>query len=151
MVLEGLVRVAIEFPRPSITSLIDEVESVISNKVQHEANGSQQQELLVFELSRGSECSLCKQELGKGNIVRLEERNSEKLALCRSCAKLDHLWILLAGNAKLTRLAAKYAKERYVILRWSNTRKRYERQGLLIDELAVLQAEKESGIVLEAR
>jgi len=81
-----------------------------------------QKEFLVFALSKMSECSVCKTELYSGNIVKLEERQGEKLALCRKCAKLDHLEILNRGNAKLTRLASNYSSFKAIILRWSRSR-----------------------------
>lgn len=102
-------------------------------------------ELVVFELSSSSQCSNCKMELFPGNIVKLETRNDEKLAFCRECAKLDHLEILCRGNAKVTRLAGKYSSIKYVILRWSKTRKRYERQGILVEAGALDRVESELG------
>jgi hypothetical protein len=64
-------------------------------------------------------------------------------ALCLTCADLDHLWFLPPGNAALTRRARKYSTLAAVVLKWSRARKRYERQGLLVEEQALQRAEAE--------
>jgi hypothetical protein len=62
-------------------------------------------------------------------------------ALCLACADLDHLWFLPSGDAALTRRAGKYSTLKAVVLKWSRARNRYERQGLLVEEAALHQAE----------
>jgi hypothetical protein len=62
---------------------------------------------------------------------------------CMSCADLDHLIFLPAGDAALTRRARKASGLSAVVVRWSRTRKRYERQGLLVEEPALDQAEQQ--------
>jgi hypothetical protein len=64
-----------------------------------------------------------------------------KGALCLSCADLDHLVFLPAGDVALTRRALKYATLSALVLQWSRARKRYERQGVLVEETALAQAE----------
>jgi hypothetical protein len=64
-----------------------------------------------------------------------------KGALCLSCADLDHLVFLPAGDVALTRRARKYATLSALVLQWSRARKRYERQGVLVEEAALAQAE----------
>jgi hypothetical protein len=56
---------------------------------------------------------------------------------------MDHLIFLSPGNAALTRRAHKHSTLSAVVLKWSQSRKRYERQGLLIEEAALEKAEKE--------
>jgi hypothetical protein len=68
---------------------------------------------------------------------------SDRGALCLACADLDHLEFLPSGDAALTRRASKYSKLRAVVLRWSRTRKRYERQGVLTETEAIERAETE--------
>ena len=97
-------------------------------------------ELLVFISRRDSTCDECKEELGHGAWITL---NREKGALCLSCADLDHLVFLPPGDAALTRRARKYSTLAAVVLEWSRTRKRYERQGLLVEEQALEKAEQE--------
>ncbi len=67
----------------------------------------------------------------------------DKGALCLTCADIDHLVFLPSGDAALTRRAKKYSPLSAVVLKWSRTRKRYERQGLLVEEDALRQAELE--------
>ncbi|MGH3263659.1 MAG: hypothetical protein ACRDNS_16890 [Trebonia sp.] len=61
--------------------------------------------------------------------------------LCLRCARLDHLVYLPSGNATLTRRAKKASALCAVVVRFSRTRKRYERQGLLIEAAALATAE----------
>jgi len=67
----------------------------------------------------------------------------ERGALCLGCADLDHLEYLPSGDTALTRRASKYSKLKTVVLRWSRTRKRYERQGILAETDAIDRAETE--------
>jgi hypothetical protein len=60
-----------------------------------------------------------------------------------SCADLDHLLYLPAGDAALTRRAGKHSTLAAVVLQWNRARKRYERQGLLVESAALEQAEQE--------
>jgi hypothetical protein len=63
--------------------------------------------------------------------------------LCLDCADLGHLMFLPAGDAALTRRAAKASSLSAVVVRWSRTRKRYERQGTLVEEQALALAEQQ--------
>ena len=63
--------------------------------------------------------------------------------ICLSCADLDHLVFLPRGDAALTRRARKYSSLSAVVLKWSQARKRYERQGLLVEEEGLERAEGE--------
>jgi hypothetical protein len=63
--------------------------------------------------------------------------------LCMSCADMDHLVFLPSGDAALTRRAKKASRLFAVVVRWNRSRKRYERQGLLVPEPALEQAEQE--------
>ena len=56
-----------------------------------------------------------------------------------------------AGDAAVTRRASKYSKLRAVVVRWSRTRKRYERQGILVEPEALRRAEEESLADAEVR
>ena len=59
------------------------------------------------------------------------------------CADLDHLVFLPSGDTALTRRAKKYSRLSAVVLKWSRARKRYERQGLLVEEEGLAKAEQE--------
>lgn len=61
--------------------------------------------------------------------------------LCLTCADLDHLVFLPAGDATLTRRATKASTLSAVVVRFSRSRKRYERQGVLVEEAALESAE----------
>jgi len=97
-------------------------------------------DLKVFITTGESTCSECGEDLGRKAWITLVEGIG---ALCLSCADLDHLVFLPAGDAALTRRAAKHSTLSAVVLRWSRARKRYERQGLLVEAEALEQAEQE--------
>jgi hypothetical protein len=63
--------------------------------------------------------------------------------LCMSCADLAHLVFLPRGDTALTRRARKHSRLSAVVVRFSRARKRYERQGVLVEETAIAQAEAE--------
>ena len=67
----------------------------------------------------------------------------EKGAVCLACADLDHLLFLPSGNVALTRRARKHSTLAAVVLKWSRARKRYERQGLLVEARGLEKAEEE--------
>ncbi|MDQ2707465.1 MAG: hypothetical protein M3Z25_07425 [Actinomycetota bacterium] len=56
---------------------------------------------------------------------------------CMRCAGLDHLEFLAAGDAGLTRRAHRASEVSAVVVRFSRTRKRYERHGLLVEPAAL--------------
>lgn len=98
------------------------------------------EELKVFISTRESTCGECGENLGSKAWITLVE---EKGALCLTCADLDHLVFLPSGDAALTRRAKKHSTLSAVVLKWSRARKRYERQGLLVEEQALEKAEEE--------
>jgi hypothetical protein len=97
-------------------------------------------ELKVFITTTDASCSDCGEQLGRGAWITLVEN---KGALCLSCADLDHLAFLSSGDAALTRRTRKYSTLSAVVVKWSRARKRYERQGLLVQATALEQAERE--------
>ena len=68
-----------------------------------------------------------------------------------TCADLAHLVFVPAGDAALTRRASKYSSLRAVLVRFSRSRKRYERQGILVEEDALARAERECLADADAR
>ncbi|WP_319405603.1 DUF2293 domain-containing protein [uncultured Desulfosarcina sp.] len=106
------------------------------------------EELKVFISSSDSSCGECGENVGCGAWITLAE---EKGALCLSCADLDHLVFLPSGDAALTRRARKYSTLAAVVLKWTRARKRYERQGLLVEVQALEQAEKDCLADFEVR
>jgi hypothetical protein len=97
-------------------------------------------ELKIFISSRESICEECGENLGSKAWITLDEK---KGALCLTCADLDHLVFLPSGDAALTRRSKKNSTLSAVVLKWSRARKRYERQGLLVEEQALEKAEDE--------
>jgi hypothetical protein len=97
-------------------------------------------EILVFFVRRDAKCAECGKELFSGSMLTLD---GERGALCLSCADLDHLEFLASGDAAVTRRATKHSKLRAVVLQWSRSRKRYERQGILVETEAIEKAEAE--------
>jgi hypothetical protein len=97
-------------------------------------------EIVVFMVRRETACAECERELWRGNLLRVE---NEK-ALCMECADLGHLEYLPRGDVAVTRRATKYTRLRAVVVEWSRTRKRYERQGILAEPEAIRRAEEES-------
>jgi hypothetical protein len=67
------------------------------------------------------------------------------------CADLDHLVFLPAGDAALSRRARKASRLAAVVVRFSRSRRRYERQGILVEEGALEQAEAQCLANEEAR
>ena len=109
---------------------------------------SKRDNLKVFITSGESKCDECKEDLGGKAWIMLAE---EKRALCLSCADLDHLVFLPSGDAALTRRSRKHSTLSAVVLKWSKARKRYERQGLLVEEPALKQVETECLADADAR
>ena len=108
---------------------------------------SRRDEIVIFWIVRDSACAECGEELGKGRFLRMEAERP----LCLRCADLDHLVFLERGDAALTRRASRYSTLRAVVVRFSRSRKRYERQGVLVEEHAVARAEQECLSDAEAR
>jgi len=81
----------------------------------------------------------CAQCGGTGDLLMMDDAGP----LCLTCADLDHLIFLGAGDAALTRRAKKASGLSAVVVRWSRSRRRYERQGILVEEPALEQAEQQ--------
>lgn len=81
-------------------------------------------------------CTVCG---GTGGLLIMEGPGP----LCMSCAEMDHLVFLEAGDAALTRRAKRESGLAAVVVRFSRSRGRYERQGILVEEQALARAEAE--------
>jgi hypothetical protein len=62
---------------------------------------------------------------------------------CLRCVGLDNLEFLAAGDALLTRRVRAKSPRHAVVVRFSRSRRRYERQGLLVEPQALAQAQRE--------
>jgi len=96
-------------------------------------------DLVVFEILADSKCNGCGKALWKGEFLFLDGEQP----LCMSCADFDHLVYLPRGDAALTRRAKKYSGLWAVVVRFSKSRGRYERQGILVEACALERAEEE--------
>jgi hypothetical protein len=108
---------------------------------------SKAKDLVVFDIVRQSKCAECGKELLGGDFLFMESARP----LCLACADLDHLVYLPRGDTALTRRARKHSTLSAVVVRFSRTRKRYERQGVLIEESALDEAEAECSADAEQR
>jgi len=105
-------------------------------------------DIKVFITTTDASCNECGENLGRGAWITLTE---DKGAFCLACADLDHLVFLPPGNAALTRRAHKHSVLSAIVLKWSRARKRYERQGILVEEPALERAEQECLMDSEVR
>jgi hypothetical protein len=96
-------------------------------------------DLVVFDVLRDSKCADCGKDLLAREFLFMEGERP----LCLTCADLDHLVYLHRGDTALTRRARKHSTLSAVVVRFSRARKRYERQGVLVEETALEQAEQE--------
>jgi hypothetical protein len=81
----------------------------------------------------------CSQCGGTGAFLLMEAPGP----VCLTCADMDHLVLLPAGDATLSRRAKKASPLSLVVVRFSRARKRHERQGILVEEAALERAENE--------
>jgi hypothetical protein len=98
---------------------------------------SRPSELLVISPVKDFTCSACGNR--GGGWLMMKDSGPE----CMSCADMDHLVFLPSGDAALTRRARAASRLSAVVVRFSRARKRYERQGILVEEAALEQAEQE--------
>ena len=102
-------------------------------------------DLVVVSPVKDWTCSLCGSE--EGGWLIMEDSGP----VCMGCADMDHLVFLPSGDAALTRRAKANSRLSAVVVRFSRARKRYERQGILVEEHALERAERECLADEEAR
>lgn len=95
-------------------------------------------DLLVVRPRKDWVCASCAGEFARGQLLTMDDAGP----LCLDCADLGHLEFLPRGDAALTRRAKRGSRLSAVVVEWSRTRKRYERQGLLVETQAVAEAER---------
>ena len=93
-------------------------------------------DLVVIQPVRDWACAECQ---GTGDMLIMDDAGP----VCLACADMDYLVFLPSGLTALTRRAKKASGLSAVVVRWSRTRKRYERQGVLVEEAALEQAEQQ--------
>jgi hypothetical protein len=102
-------------------------------------------ELVVVSPLGDFTCSMCGNEQGGWLIME------DSGPLCMACADMSHLVFLPSGDAALTRRAKADSHLSAVLVRFSRARKRFERQGILVEESALERAEQECLADEEAR
>jgi hypothetical protein len=95
--------------------------------------------VVLVAVARDILCSECGGSVSPGEFLTMEGSQP----LCLACADMDHLEFLPSGNVALTRRAKKYSPLSAVVLRFNRSRKRYERQGLLVTPDALARADEE--------
>jgi len=108
-------------------------------KTQQSKRSEKSKDLVVFDIVRDSECAECRRELLAHDFLFMEDGRP----LCLTCADLDHLAYLPRGDTARTRRAHKYSSLAAVVVRFSRTRQRYERQGVLVEQAALDRAQEE--------
>lgn len=101
-------------------------------------------DLVVISPMREWTCTSCS---GTGDLLLMEDPGP----LCLDCADLGHLAFLPSGDSALTRRAKRASRLSAIVVRWSRSRKRYERQGILAEPEAIDRAEQECLSDAEAR
>jgi hypothetical protein len=94
-------------------------------------------DLVVVQPVREFTCAGCGRT--DGDMLMMDDAGP----LCLTCADLDHLVFLSAGDAALTRRARKASRLAAVVVRFSRSRRRHERQGLLVEQAAIELAEQQ--------
>ena len=92
-------------------------------------------DLIVIEALKDFTCAVCRAQ-GAGLLI-MEDPGP----VCMACADLDDLVFLASGDAALTRRARAASGLSAIVVRFSRARKRYERQGILVEEQALERAE----------
>lgn len=98
---------------------------------------SKPDDLLVISPVKAFTCADC--GTTDADLMRLEDDAPR----CLACMDLDHLVFLPSGNTALTRRARKASTLSAVVVRWARARKRYERQGVLVEQAALELAEEQ--------
>lgn len=102
-------------------------------------------DLVVVQPLKDFTCAECGDE--SGDLLIMDDDGP----VCMSCADMDHLVFLPSGDAALTRRAKKASRLSAVVVRWSRSRKRYERQGILVEDPALEEAERQCLADYDAR
>ena len=89
--------------------------------------------VVVLPLNAEWTCHRCG---GTGDLLMMETPGPA----CLRCVGLDDLAYLPAGDSLLTRRAKAKSTRHAVVVRFSRTRRRYERQGLLVEPQALADA-----------
>jgi len=84
-------------------------------------------------------CHRCR---GTGDLLTMEAPGP----VCLRCVGLDDLEFLSAGDALLTRRVKAKSARYAVVVRFSRARRRYERQGVLVEQQALADVQHDLGL-----
>ncbi|ONF71562.1 DUF2293 domain-containing protein [Amycolatopsis keratiniphila] len=107
-----------------------------AKRAQVEARQRKAPDLVVSVALQDWTCADCG---GTGDLRFLENEKPH----CLDCADLGHLVFLPSGDATLTRRAKKASRLSAVVTKFNRSRKRHERQGILVEEAALRDAEEQ--------
>jgi hypothetical protein len=91
--------------------------------------------VVIAPLNDGWTCHRCS---GSGDLLMMEPQGPA----CLRCVGLGDLEFLPAGDALLTRRAKAKSERHAVVVRFSKTRKRYERRGVLVEPQTLIDARR---------
>lgn len=94
--------------------------------------------VVVWPLKKDWTCHRCG---SGGSLLMMEDPGPA----CLACVGLGDLAFLPAGDATVTRRAKARSARHAVVVKFSRARKRYERQGLLLEPQAVAEATEGAG------
>jgi len=94
-------------------------------------------ELVVVSPLGDFTCSACGEEQGGWLIME------DSGPICMACADMAHLVFLPSGDAALMRRAKAGSRLSAVVVRFSGSRRRFERRGILVEEQTLERAERE--------
>ncbi len=100
------------------------------------AKANRPAELVVIEPLKDWTCHRCG---GTGGLLLMEKPGPS----CLACVGLGGLVLLPAGDALLTRRAKAKSTRHAVVVRFSKSRGRYERQGILVEPQALAEVQRE--------
>jgi hypothetical protein len=96
---------------------------------------------VVWISHKDAKCNSCGAGLGRGKLIVIDRAQGIR---CLKCAGLAGLEFLPSGDVALTRRALTRSSRSAIVVKFSRARKRGERQGVLVEETAIEQAESEN-------
>jgi hypothetical protein len=107
------------------------------------SSAKKKKDAAVYSIVRASRCFSCDAKLEPGSIVKLKHLEDDKEVRCIKCSGLETLVFLPSGNTKLTTYVKKHSAQIFVVMRWSELWKAYERIGLLAEEETITKGKNE--------
>lgn len=102
-------------------------------------NSNLQPDDRVFLRSRACSCAQCHRAIDDSMIVISYNHST----ICLNCAGIETLVFLASGDPALTRRACKASSQSHVVWRFNKSRRRNERQGVLVESSALEKARTE--------